>query len=138
MGLDLAYCREQAGDLSGAEQAARDVLHVEPEDPRALNFLGYLLADHNLKLDEAETLIRKAIEQEPDNGAYVDSMGWVHFRLGRFDEARKELEALLGARIYLGLYVKVAPDWRENPQRVRELDWRFQLEGLARDRGDEE
>ena len=92
VGLDLAYCREQAGDLSGAEQAARDVLHVEPDDPRALNFLGYLLADHNLKLDEAETLIRKAIEQEPDNGAYVDSMGWVHFRLGRFDEARKELE----------------------------------------------
>src|SRR5262249_35588660 len=56
------------------------------------NFLGYLLADHNLKLDEAETLVRKAIEQEPDNGAYVDSMGWVYFRLGRLEDARRELE----------------------------------------------
>jgi GTPase len=53
-------------------------------------------------------------------------------------EARKELEALFGTRIYLGLYVKVAPDWRESPQKVRELDWRFQLEGLAGDRSEEE
>jgi GTPase len=45
--------------------------------------------------------------------------------------ARKELEALLGTKVFLGLFVKVAPDWRENPQRVRELDWRGQLEALA-------
>jgi hypothetical protein len=38
---------------------------------------------------------------------------------------------LLGTKIFLGLYVKVAPGWRDNPQRVRELDWHFQLEGLA-------
>jgi len=92
VGLDLAYCREQAGDLPGAERAARDVLGAEPADPRALNFLGYLLADHNLKLDEAEILIQKAVDQEPDNGAYVDSMGWVYYRLGRLEEARKALE----------------------------------------------
>jgi GTP-binding protein Era len=53
-------------------------------------------------------------------------------------EARKELESILGAKIYLGLFVKVAPDWRENPQKVRELDWRFQLEGLAEDQGKKE
>ena len=47
--------------------------------------------------------------------------------------ARKELEALLGTKIFLGLFVKVAPDWRENPQKVRELDWRAQLEALAVD-----
>ena len=92
VGLDLAYCREQAGDIAGAEKAARDVLGADPGDPRTLNFLGYLLADHNLKLAEAETLIRKAVDQEPDNGAYVDSMGWVYFRLGRLPEARRELE----------------------------------------------
>ena len=92
VGLDLAYCKEQAGDVVGAEQAARDVLASEPGDPRAQNFLGYMLADHNLKLEEAETLIRKAVDQEPDNGAYVDSMGWVYFRLGRLEDARKELE----------------------------------------------
>jgi tetratricopeptide (TPR) repeat protein len=92
VGLDLAYCREQAGDIAGAEKAARDVLGADPGDPRALNFLGYLLADHNLKLAEAEALIRKAVDQEPDNGAYVDSMGWVYFRLGRLPDARRELE----------------------------------------------
>jgi GTPase len=47
--------------------------------------------------------------------------------------ARKELEALLDTKIFLGLFVKVAPDWRENPQKVRELDWHSQLEALAQD-----
>ena len=46
-------------------------------------------------------------------------------------QARKELEELLGSKIYLGLFVKVATNWRESPQQVRELDWRYQLEGLA-------
>ncbi|HEX8764543.1 MAG TPA: GTPase Era [Candidatus Acidoferrum sp.] len=53
-------------------------------------------------------------------------------------EARKELEAILGTKIYLGLYVKVAPDWRENPQKVRELDWRHQLEELGSASNDED
>src|SRR5713226_5840812 len=46
-------------------------------------------------------------------------------------EARKELEALLGTKIFLGMFVKVAPGWRNDPQRVRELDWHFQLESLS-------
>ncbi len=92
VGLDLAYCREQMGNIEGAEQAARDVLAAAPADANALNFLGYLLADHDLKLEEAEGLIQKAMVQEPDNGAYLDSMGWVHYRLGRLEEARHELE----------------------------------------------
>jgi tetratricopeptide (TPR) repeat protein len=92
VGFDLAYCREQAGDLAGAEKAARDVLRSHPDEARAQNFLGYLLADHNLKLEEARRLIELAVAQEPDNGAYVDSMGWVYFRLGRLSDARRELE----------------------------------------------
>jgi len=50
--------------------------------------------------------------------------------------ARKELEEIFGVKIYLGLFVKVVPDWRENPQKVRELDWHFQLEGLSQDQDD--
>lgn len=50
---------------------------------------------------------------------------------------RDDSVALFGAKIYLGLYVKAPPEWREDPHRVRELDWRFQLEGLAGDRGEE-
>ena len=62
------------------------------DNPTALNFLGYLLADHNRRLDEAEGLIRRAVEQEPDNGAFLDSFGWVYYRLGRLQEARLKLE----------------------------------------------
>ena len=92
LGLDLAFCREQLGDVDGSESAVRDVLKHEPENPAALNFLGYLLADHNRKLQEAEALIRRAVEKEPDNGAFLDSQGWVYYRLGRFQEARVKLE----------------------------------------------
>ncbi len=90
--LGLAYCREQRGDLAGAEQAVRDVLRREPDNPTALNFLGYLFADHSLHLDEAVQLIRRALEQDPENGAFVDSLGWAYFRLGQLDRARRELE----------------------------------------------
>lgn len=90
--LDLAFCREQLGDLAGAQNAARDALKVHPDDPTVLNFLGYLLADHNRDLDEAENLIGRALQKDPDNGAYIDSMGWVYYRLGRLADARRELE----------------------------------------------
>jgi GTP-binding protein Era len=50
--------------------------------------------------------------------------------------ARKELEAMFGTKIYLALFVKVAPDWRENPHRVRELDWHSQLEALSEDQAE--
>lgn len=92
MGLDLALCLEQGGDVEGAVAAARDVLKQLPDDATALNFLGYLFADHNRDLPEAEHMIRRAVDQEPDNGAYVDSMGWVEYRLGRLVDARRLLE----------------------------------------------
>jgi GTP-binding protein Era len=53
-------------------------------------------------------------------------------------DARKELETLLGTKIYLGLFVKVAADWRENPEKVREISWHTQLEGLVQDAAPEE
>jgi tetratricopeptide (TPR) repeat protein len=80
--LEIGGVREQRGDVAGAEAAARDALKREPKNPRAQNSLGYLLADQNRNLPEAEDLIRKAVAQDPDNGAYIDSMGWVHFRMG--------------------------------------------------------
>lgn len=90
--LDLAFCREQLGEVDGAEVVVRGVLGREPDNATALNFLGYLFADHGRHLAEAEKLIGRALEQEPLNGAYVDSMGWVYYRLGRLAEARARLE----------------------------------------------
>jgi tetratricopeptide (TPR) repeat protein len=90
--LELATAYEESGDIDRAESVAREVLKRDPEDPRSLNFLGYLLADHNRSLKEAEDLVHRALVVEPDNGAYIDSMGWVYYRLGRLEDARRELE----------------------------------------------
>lgn len=68
------------------------VLDEFPEDPSACNDLGYLWADRNMRLYRSLRMIQKALEAEPDNAAYRDSLGWVLFRLGRYDEALRELE----------------------------------------------
>ena len=57
----------------------------------AYNYLGYLYADKNLNIDDAYILIKKALEIEPDNGAYLDSLGWVFYRKGDYNLALKNL-----------------------------------------------
>jgi GTP-binding protein Era len=95
----------------------------------------YALAVVVEKFEESPKLLRiealMNVERESQKKILIGHKGQMLKKIGT--EARKELEALLGTKIYLRLFVKVAPDWRENPQKVRELDWRFQLEGLARD-----
>jgi len=63
----------------------------DPQNAVTLNYLGYMLADRNMKLDEALTLIKKAIELEPASGAYLDSLGWAYFRMGKYDLAEESL-----------------------------------------------
>jgi tetratricopeptide (TPR) repeat protein len=74
-----------------AEENFRKVLAIDPQNSMTLNYLGYMLADRNTKLDEALTLIKKAVDLEPANGAYLDSLGWAYFRLGKFDQAEEQL-----------------------------------------------
>ncbi len=93
--LDLGIVREELGDIEGAIAAGRDALRLQPELPPVLNFLGYLLADHSRDLDEAEGLIERALARDPDNGAFLDSMGWLYFRRGRLEDARRLLERSL-------------------------------------------
>ncbi|HUN70355.1 MAG TPA: tetratricopeptide repeat protein, partial [Burkholderiales bacterium] len=57
----------------------------------ALNYLGYMLADRGVRLEEAQNLIQKALDQAPNNGAFLDSLGWVYFRQGKLDEAQNLL-----------------------------------------------
>jgi len=89
----LADIYRDAGRATDAEQALRQVLVIEPANPNALNYLGYLLAMRGDKLDEAVQLVRKALEAEPDNGAYLDSLGWALFKRGDLAEAQKYLDA---------------------------------------------
>lgn len=87
------------------------------------------------KFEEKPRLLRIEatlhVERDSQKKIVIGQKGAMLKKIGT--EARKELETLLGARVFLGLYVKVAPGWRDSPQRVRELDWRFQLEGLSGD-----
>jgi len=56
-----------------------------------LNYLGYMLADRGMKLDESLIMIKKAVDLEPANGAYLDSLGWAYFKLGKYDQAEDNL-----------------------------------------------
>jgi tetratricopeptide (TPR) repeat protein len=57
----------------------------------AMNYLGYMLADQNVRLQEAQDLIKRAVNIDPNNYAYLDSLGWVYYRLNRLDEAVQQL-----------------------------------------------
>jgi tetratricopeptide (TPR) repeat protein len=74
-----------------AEQSFRQVLQLNPSNSMALNYLGYMLADRNVHLEEALTLIKHAVDLDPQNGAYLDSLGWAYFRLGNYDQAEENL-----------------------------------------------
>jgi len=84
---ELAGTYEKLGMLDEAIAALRVNLGLKPDDADTLNALGYFLALKNAELEEAEKLVRKALEQDPENGAYLDSLGWVLFRQGKGDEA---------------------------------------------------
>lgn len=91
--LALVSLYHTAGRTSDAERVLRQVLAVEPSNPDALNFLGYLLADSGQRLDEAVALVTRALEHDPENGSYLDSLGWAHFQRGELDQAAKYLSA---------------------------------------------
>ncbi len=76
-----------------SERWLEDLLNEFPEDYGALNDLGYLWADADKHLELALEMIRKAVQSDPKNMAYRDSLGWVLYRLGRYDEAAAELQA---------------------------------------------
>ena len=86
-----AAALERLGRSDDAAAIFRGLLEQEPDDAEAANYLGYMWADLGIHLDEALPLIRHAVELEPDNPAYLDSLGWVQFRLGHLDEAERWL-----------------------------------------------
>ncbi len=78
---------ESAGKIDQAIAQSRLAHAKNPEAPSLCNFLGYVLADHNRDLPEAEKLIEKAVAAEPENTAYLDSLAWVYYRQQKFPEA---------------------------------------------------
>jgi len=74
-----------------AEEQFKKVVASDPEHASALNYLGYMLADQNTKLEEALGYIKRAVDLDPTNGAYLDSLGWAYFRLGKYELAEDNL-----------------------------------------------
>jgi Tfp pilus assembly protein PilF len=88
----LGTIYEQQNKRRQAIEEFKAALKFNPEYPDALNSLGYLYAEESINLKEAEEMIKQALIYEPTNGAYVDSLGWVYFKQGRYEEAIQELE----------------------------------------------
>lgn len=88
----LGAARERSGDRERAVEVFRDLIEDEPEFHPALNYLGYMWIEEGRNLEEGMELVREAVRLDPDNGAYVDSLGWGYFQLGRYERARETLE----------------------------------------------
>ncbi|MFH1379468.1 MAG: tetratricopeptide repeat protein [bacterium] len=89
--FQLGVLYEQQGKFYKAIPYFYKALEIDPQSPAASNYLGYSYADRRIKLDEAERLIKTALEKEPDNPAYLDSIGWIYYRNEKYADALAEL-----------------------------------------------
>jgi len=87
----LGSSLERGNGYAEAEKVFQDLLKMRPNDSAAQNYLGYMWADKGENLEKAHELLEKAVGREPRNGAYLDSLGWVYFRLGKLDAASLNL-----------------------------------------------
>ncbi|QLF69553.1 tetratricopeptide repeat protein [Peteryoungia desertarenae] len=92
----IAY--ERLKEWEKAEPNFHKALELNPDQPQVLNYLGYSWVDMNRNLQEGLEMIKKAVELRPDDGYIVDSLGWAYYRLGRFDDAVRELERAIELR----------------------------------------
>jgi len=85
-------CYERSKQWPNAEVDLKKALELYPDQPLVLNYLGYSWVDQGVHMDEGMNMIRRAVEQRPDDGYIVDSLGWAYFRTGNYAEAVKNLE----------------------------------------------
>ena len=122
---DFALMAEKAGRVDVMEKTLRRVMAQAPDNQHAYNALGYSLADRNVRLPEALQLIRKAQGMAPDDPFIMDSMGWVHFRMGNLAEAEAQLRKAYALRSDADIAVHLGEVlWKQGKQdEAREL-WR--------------
>ena len=89
--FQLGASLESQEQYNEAERVFGDLIERDPSHAPALNYLGYLMADRGERLEESVKLIRRALEIEPDNAAFLDSLGWAYFKLDRLDLAEEPL-----------------------------------------------
>jgi tetratricopeptide (TPR) repeat protein len=81
--FQLGATHERNKDFAQAEKYFQECLKLSPDFAEALNYLGYMWAERGVKLEEAKVMIEKAVKLEPENAAFLDSLGWVLFKLGQ-------------------------------------------------------
>ena len=87
----MSICLDRLGKTGKARGALEILRQENPDDPEVANSLGYFLAEKAQDLELAERLIQEALDVQPGNGAFLDSLGWVYFRQGRFEDALDQL-----------------------------------------------
>ena len=87
-----AVCFERLNDWPKAEADFLKAMELNPDEPLILNYLGYSWVDRNEHVDKALELIKKAVSLKPEDGYYVDSLGWAYFRMGKYEDAVQQLE----------------------------------------------
>ena len=89
--FQLGAVFEEQARYEEAERAFRDALLIDPKHAPSLNYLGYMLAERGRKLDEAVKLLHQAVDLDPYNGSYLDSLGWAYYKQGAYERARTYL-----------------------------------------------
>jgi len=89
--FQLATVYERQKDFDRAESLFKEILQVNPRNANALNYIGYMLADRGIRLEEALNYVKGALALDPRNGAYLDSLGWAFFKLNDLENAEKYL-----------------------------------------------
>lgn len=127
----LAQVLEARGDYSGAEESLRQLLKRDPDDATALNYLGYMFAERGDRLEEAVGLVRRALELEPGNPAFLDSLGWAYFQQGNVDLADAPLTEAAGKMPGNSVIQDHLGDLRFRQERFAEAAaaWERSLEG---------
>ena len=121
---------ERLGRWQEAEADFKRVLEYTPDDADTLNYLGYTWVDRGENLEEAFDLIEKAVELQPQSGAITDSLGWAHYKLGRYSEAKKYLEDAVVLTPYSATIIDHLGDayWRLGRKREATYQWKRALE----------
>ena len=125
---------ERQHHVEPAERYFRQALALDPSNAMALNYLGYMLADKGMQLPEALNMVQKAVSQQPANGAYLDSLGWVYYKMGDYERAEVNLRSAAErdqtdptVHMHLG-------DLYEKTNRIRQAaaQWQLSLDEFAK------
>jgi Flp pilus assembly protein TadD len=121
--------KERGDDLVGMELDFRKALELSPNQPDILNYLGYSLVEQRIKLDEALGMIQTAVKESPDSGYITDSLGWIYYRLGRFEDAVEPMERAVELLPVDPIVNDHLGDvyWRVGREREAEFQWKRAL-----------